>query len=1741
MRIGSGTVFASFASFASCAALAAGALTACDLERTGLASGHAAAGETGAGGEVPGRGASAGSGASDASGGAGAGAANGAAGAPASGGAATAGAGGVGAGGRVLDVRVSLFCGDGVVDPITEECDDGGDLEVGDLCSPTCQVHDALPQLQAASAWDRLQSDGPSDELLDGQLGRFLGLGRHPIGAGPAGFAVAFVQEPQTFAAAPFIGLALYDYPVPIELDAPRLERDPWEPAPSEGQSWLPVVNVSVDTRVPLFADPVVAGLADGSFAVAFTDHAGDGDSLGIAVRRVHPADPFAGELRHANATGDYSQYDADIVALDGGTSVVVAWTDDRDAQNGPDLYLRRLNTALTGPAEDTVLAATPQAEGHVALTEFAGDWAAAWRASAPASVSTASGAGGAGGASGVGAAPGAAGALGAGGASDAPSGDPGSVLMTTGRETLEVELADGTHWTVLEPLDEVSFELGPFLPGHADDRPALVALTEQHLLVLFTVGTDPAGTGLATVGRLRGALLDVEAPGTVMAQFVPEAMDAAPEIAQSHPAAAVVAGGAPDWQEDGTGPAEPRLYLSWRSESQGDPAGDELHLKEAAVRPAVAGDEHVFELDGATYALDFAPARPLPRWDAGLAADQRSPALAAAPFQRTGALLAAWTDFGQEHDALQAQPDVVVQMAPLPLDRDQDRTDECGPAPEEQCGGGEGHCEGTEECRNGLVCETGLGPNFGLGNQIALCVPLHCTDGVQNEGESDIDCGGSCGRCVGCGNGVLEWPFGEVCDDGNRVTGDGCRADCLSVEICGDRIVDPEIGEACDDGNTVDGDGCSADCSSDETCGNGTVDPGEVCDDGNRMSGDGCRADCQSAEVCGDGITDWQAGELCDDGNDDPLDGCVDCLLPGCGDGHVQPPEQCDDGWASDTCTSLCTISSCGDGIVNPVAGEQCDPVLDPECDPVTCQLPSACIDPSSCLYAMTSSDSSPTDGNAAVRLQIGNGSSEPVSLAGLTARYWFTKECASCAYAADCHWAQLNCANVSRAITDVTPAHPTANAYLEVSFGSNVVLQPGATTGTTDLGLHDAGWSTMDETNDYSHFLATSLTVNQNVTLYVNGDLVWGIEPGGSFTLCGDGVVGPGEACDDAGYSPTCDPDCTAVACPDGTLNRAAGEICDDGAASPTCTDQCTPSFCGDGIVNPAAGEVCDVALSPTCRQPNCDGFEPGLGCANGDVCVKVQNVVEDVPTDVDVKPNLLIVNNGPVSVPLDELTVRYWFTHDSDPNWPTLLDDCFYTSAPGGCAVVATSVQPLAPELSGANAVYEVAFATSAELSPGGATEVKLRLRKESWPPFDEADDYSYQSTPQYADNVRITLYRNGELLWGYEPGPTLYCGDGSVEPPEVCDDGGNSPNCDWDCTPAVCGDGVTNPAAGEICDDGNTRDEAACPGGGPECLTCSSDCQTEVWLSNQDACGDGQVSGTEICDDGNDIDETTCDYGTPSCTLCSSDCSTPLDLVGPYCGDAVTTDAEACDDGNTTSEIECDYGTPSCTRCAADCATVLDLTGAYCGDGTVDWSQGEMCDPGLEPNCLPDCSDYEQACVDPSSCLYVQHRRGDSSSSNESVQPVFRLVNPTNETIPLDELTVRYWFTAEPVYNSYAWECTQLGTDLLTECYWAELADYTGVSACNTSAFAVAAHDTSPPRSGASQYVELTFPSTAATLGPGARTGDLHVRARKCDWSNFNESDDYSYSSRTSFGTATDITLYRNGVLIWGMEP
>jgi fibro-slime domain-containing protein len=174
------------------------------------------------------------------------------------------------------------------------------------------------------------------------------------------------------------------------------------------------------------------------------------------------------------------------------------------------------------------------------------------------------------------------------------------------------------------------------------------------------------------------------------------------------------------------------------------------------------------------------------------------------------------------------------------------------------------------------------------------------------------------------CGDGQVQGD--EICDDGNRVSGDGCSSDCRKVErgwtcrkpgppctvLCGDGVIIPRA-EGCDDGNQDDGDGCSRSCAVEpgatcagepsvctwSRCGDGVVENSELCDLGAqnglfRGDGTGCSTTCTPEP-------------LCRDSRGGPTHECAS----GCGDGVLAGDEDCDDGNLADGdgCSAECRM----------------------------------------------------------------------------------------------------------------------------------------------------------------------------------------------------------------------------------------------------------------------------------------------------------------------------------------------------------------------------------------------------------------------------------------------------------------------------------------------------------------------------------------------------------------------------------------------------------------------------------------------------------------------------------------------------------------------------------------------------------------------------------------------------------------------------------------------------------------
>jgi hypothetical protein len=178
---------------------------------------------------------------------------------------------------------------------------------------------------------------------------------------------------------------------------------------------------------------------------------------------------------------------------------------------------------------------------------------------------------------------------------------------------------------------------------------------------------------------------------------------------------------------------------------------------------------------------------------------------------------------------------------------------------------------------------------------------------------------------------------------------------------------------------------------------------------------------------------------------------------------------------------------------------------------------------------------------------------------------------------------------------------------------------------------------------------------------------------------------------------------------------------------------------------------GQEPPILATPT-PCSNCPTATPTTPPA---VSLKVQYKAGDTAASTSqIKPFFTIYNMGTGAVALSALKVRYWFTADgaSGQTWT-----CDYAAVT--CAKVTGVVNSMGTAQTGADSYMEVSFASSAgNITPGGNSgEVQNHVSKSDFTNYTQTGDYSFDATKTaYADWNKITLYYNGTLVWGAEPG-------------------------------------------------------------------------------------------------------------------------------------------------------------------------------------------------------------------------------------------------------------------------------------------------------------------------------------------------------------------------------------------------
>ncbi len=152
------------------------------------------------------------------------------------------------------------------------------------------------------------------------------------------------------------------------------------------------------------------------------------------------------------------------------------------------------------------------------------------------------------------------------------------------------------------------------------------------------------------------------------------------------------------------------------------------------------------------------------------------------------------------------------------------------------------------------------------------------------------------------------------------------------------------------------------------------------------------------------------------------------------------------------------------------------------------------------------------------------------------------------------------------------------------------------------------------------------------------------------------------------------------------------------------------------------------------------------------------------------------------------------------------------------------------------------------------------------------------------------------------------------------------------------------------------------------------------------------------------------------------------------------------------------------------------------------------------------------------------LSLKYRTYDNTANgatDNQVRAHFIVDNLGTDPIALQDVTIRYWYSVEDVAPQNLWiDYARLGKNNIT----------TKIVAMNS------------PETGADHYLEVGFTAGAGTIAAGENSGEVQTRFAKTNWSNYDETNDYSFNAEHNTYRLWDkVTVYCGDHLVWGIEP
>lgn len=170
-----------------------------------------------------------------------------------------------------------------------------------------------------------------------------------------------------------------------------------------------------------------------------------------------------------------------------------------------------------------------------------------------------------------------------------------------------------------------------------------------------------------------------------------------------------------------------------------------------------------------------------------------------------------------------------------------------------------------------------------------------------------------------------------------------------------------------------------------------------------------------------------------------------------------------------------------------------------------------------------------------------------------------------------------------------------------------------------------------------------------------------------------------------------------------------------------------------------------------------------------------------------------------------------------------------------------------------------------------------------------------------------------------------------------------------------------------------------------------------------------------------------------------------------------------------------------------------------------------------DKGIDPELTVNIIDSSEAPVEGD--IKVQMYSGNASEVINGIMPRYKLTNTGTRSIKLSDVKIRYYYTIDGE-NSQTFWC-----------------DWSTIGSNNVTGSFVKMSQSSDD---ADYYLETGFTDEAGYLQPNASI-EVQNRFSKADWSNYTQTNDYSFVAGSSYSDNNKVTVYVAGALVAGLEP